>query len=377
MLREDLRRGWRWLRKGETVEHQSDFWALRDVSFTVQPGEVLGIMGRNGAGKSTLLKILSRITEPTSGRAVLRGRVASLLEVGTGFHPDLTGRENVYLNGAILGMKNTEIASRFDEIVAFAEVERFIDTPVKHYSSGMRVRLAFAVAAHLDSEILIADEVLAVGDSTFQAKSLQKMQSVAKSEGRTILFVSHSLNMIQRLCRTGLMLNNGTVVASDGIDAVLQHYANVGTLQNRTTFPVAPDKPSITAISVDEQELHAGHLSIDISFESPVPLDPPVPGIVLHSLHGNPVYGSNTRSHRPATPLSPARHGTLRITVPDLPLAPGEYYVSAWLGDAGGDHDERLHALRFRFEGRLHGDRGPRIGELGVIDLPGRWTTTG
>jgi lipopolysaccharide transport system ATP-binding protein len=194
---------------GDRVE---EFWALKDVSFEVKRGEVLGIIGRNGAGKSTLLKILSRITEPTVGRVMIRGRVASLLEVGTGFHPELTGRENIYLNGAILGMTRAEIRKKFDEIVAFAEVEKFLDTPVKHYSSGMYVRLAFAVAAHLEPEILIVDEVLAVGDAEFQQKCLGKMQDISQGEGRTVLFVSHSLPAILNLCTTAICLRDGAVV---------------------------------------------------------------------------------------------------------------------------------------------------------------------
>ena len=191
------------------VAHE-EFWALKDVNFDIQQGDRVGIIGRNGAGKSTLLKILSRITEPTSGRVRIRGRVASLLEVGTGFHPELTGRENIFLNGAILGMSKAEITRKFDEIVAFAEVERFLDTPVKHYSSGMYVRLAFAVAAHLEPEILIVDEVLAVGDAQFQKKCLGKMES-AGSEGRTVLFVSHNMVAIKSLCSTGIVLNKGKI----------------------------------------------------------------------------------------------------------------------------------------------------------------------
>jgi lipopolysaccharide transport system ATP-binding protein len=193
---------------GDQVE---EFWALNNVSFEVQPGEVLGVIGRNGAGKSTLLKILSRITEPTRGRVALRGRVASLLEVGTGFHPELSGRENIYLNGAILGMSRVEIKQKFDEIVAFAEVEKFLDTPVKHYSSGMYVRLAFAVAAHLEPEILVVDEVLAVGDTEFQKKCLGKMDEVSRQEGRTILFVSHNLSVISRLCQKAIWLDRGFI----------------------------------------------------------------------------------------------------------------------------------------------------------------------
>lgn len=196
----------RGFREGEDL-----FWALRNVSFDVQQGEVVGIIGRNGAGKSTLLKILSRITEPTEGKAILRGRVASLLEVGTGFHPELTGRENVYLNGAILGMSRAEITRKFDEIVAFAEIEKFLDTPVKRYSSGMYVRLAFAVAAHLEPEILIVDEVLAVGDAEFQKKCLGKMSDVTK-EGRTILFVSHNMAAVKEICSRAILLKNGRTV---------------------------------------------------------------------------------------------------------------------------------------------------------------------
>ena len=189
-------------RKSEIGNRKSteDFWALKDVSFEVKRGEVVGIIGRNGAGKSTLLKILSRITEPSTGRVEIDGRVASLLEVGTGFHPELTGRENIFLNGAILGMSRAEIRRKFDEIVAFAEVEKFLDTPVKRYSSGMYVRLAFAVAAHLEPEILIVDEVLAVGDASFQKKCLGKMGDVAKKEGRTVLFVSHNMQAVGSLC---------------------------------------------------------------------------------------------------------------------------------------------------------------------------------
>ena len=202
-------------------------WALKDVSFEVQKGEVLGIIGRNGAGKTTLLKILSRVTEPTEGEVRIRGRVGSLLEVGTGFHPELTGRENIFLNGAILGMRREEIKKKFDEIVAFAEIEKFLDTPVKRYSSGMYVRLAFAVAAHLEPEILIVDEVLAVGDAQFQKKCLGKMGDVAK-EGRTVLFVSHNMQAVQTLCNTSVLLADGRIEAHGEVNAVVNAYLNKG-----------------------------------------------------------------------------------------------------------------------------------------------------
>jgi lipopolysaccharide transport system ATP-binding protein len=216
-------------RKSQIVSRKSDedFWALHNVSFEVKRGEVVGIIGRNGAGKSTLLKILSRITEPSEGEVHLRGRVASLLEVGTGFHPELTGRENIFLNGAILGMSRAEIRKKFDEIVAFAEVEKFLDTPVKRYSSGMYVRLAFAVAAHLEPEILIVDEVLAVGDAEFQKKCLGKMQDVAKG-GRTVLFVSHNMAAVQSLCGSGLLLNRGGLVFQGGSTEAVAQYLDTG-----------------------------------------------------------------------------------------------------------------------------------------------------
>ena len=202
---------------------REDFWALKDVAFEINQGEVVGIIGRNGAGKSTLLKILSQITEPTKGRIEIEGRVASLLEVGTGFHPELTGRENIYLNGAILGMKRAEIKRKFDEIVSFAEIEKFLDTPVKRYSSGMYVRLAFAVAAHLEPEILIVDEVLAVGDAEFQQKCLGRMDAVAKS-GRTVLFVSHNLQAVSGLTSRCLLLSSGAVVGDGDTHAILSAY---------------------------------------------------------------------------------------------------------------------------------------------------------
>jgi lipopolysaccharide transport system ATP-binding protein len=235
----DFVRG-RQIMQGDEIE---EFWALRDVSFEVKRGEVLGIIGRNGAGKSTLLKILSRITEPDRGRVTLRGRVASLLEVGTGFHPELTGRENIFLNGAILGMTRAEIKSKFDEIVAFAEVERFLDTPVKRYSSGMYVRLAFSIAAHLEPEILVVDEVLAVGDSEFQKKSIGKMHSVATEEKRTVLFVSHNLQAVQSLCDRAILLDSGAVIMQGQPRSVVTKYlvqdqpSNGERVWNRETAP--------------------------------------------------------------------------------------------------------------------------------------------
>lgn len=215
-------------RKSTASRHTKEqFWALQDISFDVKTGDRLGVIGRNGAGKSTLLKILSRITEPSKGRITMRGRVASLLEVGTGFHPELSGRENIFLNGAILGMSRSEVRKKFDEIVDFAEIEKFLDTPVKRYSSGMYVRLAFAVAAHLEPEILVVDEVLAVGDAEFQKKCLGKMNEVSQGEGRTVLFVSHNMGAISQLCNVGILLNKGRLMTQGTIEQVMQEYVSM------------------------------------------------------------------------------------------------------------------------------------------------------
>lgn len=243
-FRELITSGFRQKKSGST----SEFWALNDVSFEVNPGDRVGIIGRNGAGKSTLLKILSRIVEPTKGRIEINGRLASLLEVGTGFHPELSGRENVFLNGSMLGMSKSEIARKFDEIVAFAEVDKFIDTPVKRYSSGMYVRLAFAVAAHLEPEILVVDEVLAVGDSTFQKKCLGKMEDVA-GQGRTILFVSHYMETVLRLCNKGILLEQGQLKAFGKSDEIVKTYmkSDSGILAKRSylNHPIPPGNDTV------------------------------------------------------------------------------------------------------------------------------------
>ena len=212
------------LKIGENVGDKTGFWALDDINFEIEQGDRVGIIGKNGAGKTTLLKVISRVTAPTKGRIGIKGNVASLLEVGTGFHPDMTGRENIYLNGAILGMKRAEINEKLDEIIAFSEIDEHIDTPVKRYSSGMYVRLAFAVAAHLDSDILIADEVLAVGDAEFQKRALGKMNDLSSKEGRTVLFVSHRMNSVKALCKNGILLNKGKIVLRDEIDKVITKY---------------------------------------------------------------------------------------------------------------------------------------------------------
>ncbi len=248
---------------------KEEFWALRDINITIERGDVVGIIGKNGSGKSTLLKILSQITPPTEGEARIRGRVGSLLEVGTGFHPELTGRENVFLNGAILGMKRTEIARKFDEIVAFAGVEKFLDTPVKHFSSGMYVRLAFSVAAHMDSDILIVDEVLAVGDAEFQEKCLAKMEEITRDGKRTILFVSHNMTAVKKLCKKCVLLEKGKIKMYGKTEDVGNYYLNHGQdMQAKLTF--APDrskKASITSVSIlDTKESARVKIAVSESF---------------------------------------------------------------------------------------------------------------
>jgi lipopolysaccharide transport system ATP-binding protein len=255
-----------------TVE---DFWALKDVSFEVKQGDRIGIIGRNGAGKSTLLKILSRITEPTTGSVRIKGRVASLLEVGTGFHPELTGRENIFLNGAILGMSRTEIRKKFDEIVDFAEIEKFLDTPVKRYSSGMYVRLAFAVAAHLEPEILVIDEVLAVGDAQFQKKCLGKMEDVSTKEGRTVLFVSHNLQAVRQLCSRCLLLNKGMLVVDETVDETIAQYLNNTPLSDNADMEgyigSLPSDPSFRLESVKISQ--EGAYGTSVGNGTPVTID--------------------------------------------------------------------------------------------------------
>ena len=318
---------------GDEVE---EFWALHDVSFQVRRGEVLGVVGRNGAGKSTLLKILSRITEPTSGRVVIRGRVSSLLEVGTGFHPELTGRENIFLNGAILGLSREEIKVRFDEIVGFAEVERFLDTPVKRYSSGMYVRLAFAVAAHLEPEILIIDEVLAVGDVVFQKKCLGKMQSVANS-GRTVLFVSHNLQTVVGLTDRSILLEKGRLTAIGPSGEVINSYlANQSDQRQIYRWAADRERPNITYVALrtsgpGEMQQHGAALTVELEIETPEPVrNAALSFQVLTSMHQPVLHILNLDSEMPM--LRTAGRHRLTCTLPNLRLYPGHYYLSFYFG---------------------------------------------
>lgn len=355
---------------GDTVE---EFWALRDVSFEVHRGEVLGLVGRNGAGKSTLLKILSRITEPSEGRVTIKGRVASLLEVGTGFHSELTGRENIFLNGAILGMTRAEIRRKFDEIVAFSEVERFLDTPVKRYSSGMYVRLAFAVAAHLESEILIIDEVLAVGDAEFQNKCLGKMEQVTRSDGRTVLFVSHNMGTLTSICSSAMLLDAGRLSEIGAAAKVVQSYLDSSDDRERINFPIDGRKPCITAVSIDKQQLRSGNFVATIEFDSPYPLNPPIGGFMIANQAGIPVWTSNGRFHPGSSPSQSGLSGVLTCFCPRLPLTASRYTISVWLGNWYEDFDHKRNVLSFRFRESSASIMRAEPITSGSLDWPAVW----
>ncbi len=332
----------RWINpkpKNPGLKSTEDFWALKDVSFEIKQGDVVGIIGRNGAGKSTLLKVLSRITEPTTGRITLNGRVASLLEVGTGFHPELTGRENIYLNGAILGMTKSEIKSKFDEIVDFAEIEKFLDTPVKRYSSGMYVRLAFAVAAHLEPEILVVDEVLAVGDQQFQKKCLGKMQDVARG-GRTVLFVSHNMAAVTALCSSAVLLSGGRVVSQGKVQKLVTEYLTSGAREAAARTRRLDAALTLHRFSLDQPAIESGGSAcLEIVLESDVPQVLGELCLLVYSAAGQRVAIVDLRSDERVFQASPGSPLTLRVEMHSLPLVEGEYSFGLFYGGIHGSSD--------------------------------------
>ncbi len=351
------------LASGEALRREPEtIWALKDVALEVRRGEVLGIIGRNGAGKSTLLKILARITEPTTGRIELRGRVGSLLEVGTGFHPELTGRENIYLNGAILGMRKAEIDRRFDEIVAFAEIDRFLDTPVKRYSSGMYVRLAFAVAAHMEPEILLVDEVLAVGDAAFQKKCVGAIGQ-AVGEGRTALFVSHNMMMVQQLCGTGVLLDKGRVSLFGPISAVVDRYLETAAstvTSNRNTREMERRAGEGTSFHFTRVSL-GGHgsstymwdpLTITIEYECRQQVEGVVVGLSVMRLDGSAVFSAESEDDGKALDLNDGENGALVVTIPAPNLAPARYSLRVGARSGGRVIDWLDSVLTFDVEQR-------------------------
>jgi homopolymeric O-antigen transport system ATP-binding protein len=375
-------RHWRLPRLGMRPDADAQFWALNDVTFEVRKGEAIGIIGGNGAGKSTLLKILSRITRPTAGTAELRGRVGSLLEVGSGFHPELTGRENVFLNGAILGMSRAEIRRKFDEIVAFAGTEQFLETPVKRYSSGMYVRLAFAVAAHLDPEILIVDEVLAVGDASFQRKCLGKMGEAARG-GRTVLFVSHNLAVVQSLCTRGLFLRGGRVECDGTADEAVSAYLRTLERLGQVDLAARTDRRGVGRVKL-----------VGLSITGPTDEEPPATGeparIVLHfddimpgmtcdftiyDEDGRPIANFNSAEHGPADATITAPGPQFICEIDELSLTPGNYRIDvATLVGQEELLDHLEAAATFDVEpGRMRGRPVRRKPGYGSTSISHRW----
>lgn len=373
-------------RKSEIGNRKSteEFWALRDVSFEIKQGEAVGIIGRNGAGKSTLLKILSRITEPTTGRIRLRGRVASLLEVGTGFHPELTGRENIFLNGAVLGMQRSEIKKKFDEIVAFAEVEKFLDTPVKRYSSGMYMRLAFAVAAHLEPEILIVDEVLAVGDAEFQKKCMGKMGNVAQA-GRTVLFVSHNLQAIRQMCKSVILLKQGQVACVGeshvGINMYLDQNAaaHVGTT-DLTTYPRqrSPEVGRLLSVKFLNQQgkqvARLGHtedLLVEVRFRIDQPTDTlDIPMAIVHA-EGTKIFSEAYSDQFKKLKLGVGEY-TVQFSIPMKFLKLESYSLAVGLFD-GPRHGDFVEGLPLPELVNEEADSHMETHRWGLVRIPVEW----
>ena len=357
-LRHSLERGVRSLFSRRNVlenpaaaQESGEFCALNDVSFQVKQGEVVGIIGRNGAGKSTLLKILSRITPPTSGQIRVRGKIASLLEVGTGFHPDLTGRENIFLNGAILGMKRVEIVRKLDEIIAFAEVERFIDTPVKRYSSGMYVRLAFAVAAHLEPEILIVDEVLAVGDAQFQQKCIGKMNEVAQRLGRTVLFVSHQMSAVRKLCNVGVLLTHGTTNGPAGVEETIQAYLGSITASERfldltqikhNTYGLGTARLTSLSVDADSHLAYGQPLKLHLELECDANIYGAYVGVGFDTAEGHRVMSLDSDVAGKLIDFAKGKHA-VTFTLPYNPLSPGLYNIGCAIF-SGGAMVDACHA---------------------------------
>jgi len=350
--------------RGRRLRSQrNSFWALKDISFEVKRGEVVGVIGGNGAGKSTLLRVLSRITDPTAGLIELRGRVGSLLEVGTGFHPELTGRENIFLNGAVLGMPRTQVRRQFDAIVDFAGVDQFVDTPVKRYSSGMYLRLAFAVAAHLEPEILLVDEVLAVGDAQFQAKCIGKMESVAK-EGRTVLFVSHNMSAIRSLCTSGILLNNGRKQMEGDVASVIQQYfQTLGVLETASGDVNEEGNPRsiFKRITVNDSSGNSVAQSEPLTFSTRVALRRPATGfrvlLLISDMHNRQLVGLNRTSDDLGIDSLRAGEHEITVEVPPLWLNPGMYSVNFKIYlDGQTDADKHLSDA---FPLDVHGERTP------------------
>jgi len=373
--------GW-WRRDGASELKDNEFWALQDVSFAVEAGETLGIIGRNGAGKSTVLKLLSGISKPAKGTIATRGKLAALIEVGAGFHPDLTGRENVFLNGAIMGLKRREVRALFDQIVAFAEVEPFIDTPVKRYSSGMYVRLGFAIAAHVNPDVLLIDEVLSVGDLAFQQKCLQRIHEL-KQAGTTMIFISHNLNAVQRICDRAILLNLGAIVEEGDVEAVIRAYREQVVTREREKFVqlrargrtdgVAASPVQITAVRLLDRSgrlaeaVEMGEpLTVEVAYACARRIEQPVVKIGIDRVDGMVCHVASTAYDGSAAPSLEGR-GALRLHYPPLPLLPNAYRVSVEIGEEG-----RSVPLDARKHGAFFSVRSDRR-EGGAVHVEHRW----
>ena len=361
---------------------REEFWALRDVSFTIEGGETVGIIGPNGAGKSTVLKLISRIIEPTAGEVEVNGRLGALLELGAGFHPDLSGRENVYLNGSILGLKRSEINRRLGKIIAFAELERFIDMPVRHYSSGMYVRLGFSVAVHTDPEILLIDEVLAVGDAAFQRKCLDKIDELRR-QGVTILFISHSADTVRNLCSRAIWLDEGHLVADGSAESVVARYSDRSWSEREDEPSLDSDdqrrwgsgRLRITEVRLlggegkEQRCFHVGEpLTVEMHYRTEGKVDKPVFGLAIHRRDGLHVTGPNTRIAEQEIPAVEGK-GIVRYRIRSLPLLEGSYYLSVaahdWMAAEMYDYHDRLYGFDVQCAG---GER------YGIVTLRGAWS---
>gem|GEM_PF-6852950 len=337
-------------------------------------GEVLGLLGANGAGKSTLLKLLSRITAPTQGRIRAKGRIASLLEVGTGFHPEMTGRENIFMNGAVMGMRRSEINAQLNNIIEFSGCGPHIDTPVKRYSSGMFVRLGFSVAAHLQCEILIVDEVLAVGDRNFQDRCIAKMRSMTTEGDKTIIFVSHDLSAVRALCQTGAVIRDGKAEKFDSVSEAINNYIQVSNISGSMVQFIPKDScPSISSLSVDRARATQGDIVIEMTFVSPIEFRPN-PGIVVLSSDMRPILGTNGHMHTIKGTTDAVKSGTLRCEFIDVPLHEGDYYISVWLADSSSDYDEKYAAVKFEFQPSIAVSEKPPTEVIGPLNVVPNWS---
>lgn len=341
-------------------------WSLKDINFEIEQGDAVGIIGRNGAGKSTLLKILSKVTAPTTGKISGKGRIASLLEVGTGFHPELSGRENIFLNGAILGMRKKEIQRKLEEIVDFAGIERYLDTPVKRYSSGMYVRLAFAVAAHLESEILIVDEVLAVGDAEFQKKCLGKMGDVSRGEGRTVLFVSHNMDSISRLCRNALLLSKGENIGHGKTLDIIKKYNQSDAIKNECYIR----NRYIKYLKIDQVK---DNIILECKYENCEEFLFPCLGFVVNDENNYKIFGTNPKLQPTGQTIVKSDKGTLRVLITNPKLLNGTYNISIWFGDGTSDYFFEENVLSFEILNMVTYDEDTNASENGPISPEVKW----